>query len=183
MKTYLKYSLLLLTFVAFTACGGGENEEQPAEAEVVETDVRTIDIIGTDNMKFVVMEAEEGLRTGGQSGEFVLLEGIEASPGEELRITLRTVSNMPPQAMSHNLALLEMGTDGQAFANAALQHRDNEYISPDYEDRVIAATAMLGNGESDTITFNAPSEPGEYTYICSFPGHYSGGMVGTLIVE
>ena len=30
---------------------------------------------------------------------------------------------------------------------------------------------MLGGGESDTITFNPP-EPGVYTFICTFPGHY-----------
>ena len=28
---------------------------------------------------------------------------------------------------------------------------------------------MLGGGESDTITFDAP-EPGTYIFFCSFPG-------------
>ena len=37
--------------------------------------------------------------------------------------------------------------------------------------------------ESDTATFNAPSQPGRYPFFCSFPGHYQVGMKGELIVE
>jgi len=76
-----------------------------------------------------------------------------------------------------------MGTDVDAFARESLSARDNDYISPNFEDNIIASTAMLGNGESDTVTFTVPEEPGEYTFICTFPGHYAGGMVGKLIVQ
>ena len=40
---------------------------------------------------------------------------------------------------------------------------------------------MIGGGESDTITFDAP-EPGTYIFICSFPGHYQ-LMMGEFIVS
>lgn len=170
------------------ACGGGgdsDSAEQSGGETAAATDdgVRTIDIIGTDDMRFVVSEAADGLVTGGSSGQFVLLEAIEASPGEEIRINFQTVSNLPPTAMSHNFALLTLDADSDQFARSSLQAADNDYISPDYEEWVIAATAMLGDGESDTITFTVPDEPGEYDFICTFPGHYSGGMVGKLIVE
>jgi azurin len=39
---------------------------------------------------------------------------------------------------------------------------------------------MLGGGQTDVITFEAP-EPGVYDFICSFPGH-SGMMRGTLTI-
>jgi azurin len=78
---------------------------------------------------------------------------------------------------------LALGTDTDGFARASITARDNGYISPDYADQVIAHTAMLGAGQTDTITFTVPSEPGEYDYICSFPGHYAGGMFGKLIVQ
>ena len=45
----------------------------------------------------------------------------------------------------------------------------------------LAYTKMLGGGESDTITFDAP-EPGTYIFICSFPGHYQ-LMMGEFIVS
>ena len=40
---------------------------------------------------------------------------------------------------------------------------------------------MLGGGEETTIEFEAPAK-GEYTFICSFPGHYA-LMNGKFIVE
>lgn len=181
MKKLLFSTLILALVFGLAACGGEEAAE--TVEEVVDDGVRTIEIIGTDDMKFVVSEPAEGLRTGAQAGQYVLLEAIEAAPGEELRIRLTTISNLPPTAMSHNLALVELGTDVDAFARASITARDNAYIAPDFEDQVIVTTAMLGNGETDTITFNAPETPGEYDYLCTFPGHFAGGMVGKLIVE
>lgn len=185
MKKYIYSSILIALFIGLAACGGGESTDQPAQQNQAAADdgVRTVEIIGTDDMKFVVAEEASGLVTGGAAGQNFLLEAIEAAPGEEIRITLTTVSNLPPTAMSHNFALLQMGTDADAFARASITARDNEYIAPDMENQVIVHTAMLGDGESDTITFTVPEEPGEYVFVCTFPGHYAGGMVGTLIVQ
>lgn len=41
----------------------------------------------------------------------------------------------------------------------------------------------LEAGESETLTFTAPSEPGEYQIVCIIPGHLEQGMEATLIVE
>lgn len=182
MRKLLTYSLFFAFLLALAACGNGETETAQQE-EVVDDGVRTIEIIGTDDMKFVVLEAADGLVTGGQAGNFILLEAIEAEPGEELRIRLETRSTLAATAMAHNLAIIELGTDLEAFVRASIGARDNDYIAPEYEDRVIVTTAMLGGGESDTITFTAPEEPGEYDYVCTFPGHYQAGMVGKLIVQ
>lgn len=183
----MKYLLFKTLFIALVfglaACGGEETAEQPQAEASADDGVRTIEVIGTDNLRFAVAESQDGLVTGGSVGQNVILEAIEASPGEELRIKLTTVSNLPASAMSHNLAILELGTDLDAFARASAQARDNAYIAPDMEDMVIVSTAMIGNGQSDTITFTVPEETGEYDYICSFPGHFSGGMVGKLIVS
>lgn len=190
MTKSLFHSFLLLTVFAFTACGGGgqESADQQAEDTTMDTqemadDVRTIDIIGVDAMKYVVEEDAEGIVTGDMVGDNMILEAIEAAPGEELRVVLTTVSQLPETAMAHNFILTEQGTDAEAFANASVTARDNDYIAPDYEDQVIIATEMLGAGESDTITFNAPEEPGEYVFFCSFPGHYAAGMWGVLRVS
>jgi azurin len=48
---------------------------------------------------------------------------------------------------------------------------------------MIAHTKLLGPKEKDTVTFQAPKEPGRYPFLCSFPGHYQVGMRGELIVE
>lgn len=186
MKSYVIKLILIALVFAFAACNGEEAPDERAE-EAVDDGVRTIEIIGTDDMKFVVepsvAEADDRLVTGGEAGQYILLEGIEAEPGEELRIKLTTISNLPASAMSHNLAIVDLGTDTDSFARESVTARDNEYIAPEYEDQVIATTAMLGDGESDTITFTVPDEPGEYDYVCTFPGHFAGGMVGILYVQ
>jgi plastocyanin len=41
----------------------------------------------------------------------------------------------------------------------------------------------LQMGESETVVFTAPSEPGEYQIVCGIPAHLELGMKGTLIVK
>lgn len=41
----------------------------------------------------------------------------------------------------------------------------------------------LEMGESESIVFTAPTEPGEYQMVCGIPTHIELGMVGTLIVK
>lgn len=41
----------------------------------------------------------------------------------------------------------------------------------------------LDGGESNTFSFTAPDEPGEYEIYCNVPGHREAGMVATLVVE
>ncbi len=181
------FSLMLL-FV--TACGGGGSEQQEAESQSADTeateqadDVRTIEMIGIDKMKFVVEGEEDGITTGDKSGDYLLLESISAEPGEEIRVRLVTESDLPASAMAHNFVLLTLEADAAEFANAASKAKDNEYIPADMEDDIIAHTDMAAGGETVEVTFTAPEETGEYEYICSFPGHYSGGMKGMLNVE
>ncbi len=46
---------------------------------------------------------------------------------------------------------------------------------------VLAATRLLNGGETDRLNFTAPSTPGEYVYLCSFPGHWL-RMYGVMLV-
>lgn len=189
MKYYLPFILSAMVLL-FAACGGGSDTEQETETQTSDTqaaeqvdDVRTIEIIGTDQMKFVVEEEQNGIATGSSSGDYQLLESITAEPGEEIRIRLTTESKLPATAMAHNFVLLTMTADATAFANTAAQAKDNDYIPADMQDQVIASTDLAAGGETVEVTFTAPEESGEYEYICSFPGHFSAGMKGTLTVE
>ena len=103
---------------------------------------------------------------------------LTVKSGETINLTLVHTGNLPKVAMGHNWVLLEKGTDVRSFALSAMKEKDNEYIP---SSNVLAATSLIGGGEETSITFTAPS-PGEYDFICSFPGHY-GLMKGKLIVE
>lgn len=126
--------------------------------------VKTITMEGTDNLKFTVTE-------------------IVAKPGQKIHIELTTVSNFPKAAMAHNFVLLKAGADATKVANISARAVENEYIAPSMTDKMIAYTGMAGDDETVEATFKAPEKQGKYEYICTFPGHYAGGMKGTLIVK
>ena len=106
------------------------------------------------------------------------LNEIKVKKGDTIKLTLKHVGQLPKAAMGHNWVLLNADTDMASFAKAAIQARDNDYIPA---DGFIIHTDLLGGGEETTIEFEAP-EIGEYTFICSFPGHFA-LMNGKFIVE
>lgn len=111
-------------------------------------------------------------------------ESITVKPGEEVTIKLVNKSDLPASAMSHNWLLLVADADAEAYDKAAAKAgADNDYMPSGMDDQVIAATGLVAGGESETVTFTAPEEPGDYEYICTFPGHFVAGMKGVLKVR
>ncbi len=105
---------------------------------------------------------------------------ISVKAGEKITLTLKHVGKLPKQAMGHNWVLLKEGVVVKDFAMEAMKAKENDYLPKDSKD-IIVATELLGGGETDTITFEAPAK-GTYTFICTFPGHY-GIMQGTFVVS
>jgi azurin len=108
---------------------------------------------------------------------------IPAKPGETLRVVVKSTSTLPKLAMAHNFVLLAPGTDAAALVKAGSNSRDTDYIPVAEKAKVLAMTGLAGPGETVEVTFKVPSAPGTYEFICSFPGHYTLGMKGTLTVK
>lgn len=125
---------------------------------------RTIDIVGTDDMKYSVTT-------------------ITAKRGETIRIRLAAKGVLPKVAMAHNFVLLKIGTDILKLLQEGAPHRATDFIAPASMGQVIAKTTLAGPGETVQVTFKVPEKPGKYPYICTFAGHYQAGMKGTLIVK
>jgi azurin len=125
---------------------------------------RTITIGVGDSMKFSVTS-------------------ITAAPGEKLKVVLKSTGTMPKMAMAHNFVLLQLGTKPDAFVKAGAGDRATDFIAPEQKGNVIAATAMVGPGETAEVTFTVPDKKGVYTFLCTFTGHYLLGMKGTLTVK
>jgi hypothetical protein len=47
--------------------------------------------------------------------------------------------------------------------------------------KVLDALSMVQPEESATMTFTAPKTPGEYDFVCTFPGHWV-RMYGVMVV-
>jgi uncharacterized cupredoxin-like copper-binding protein len=72
-------------------------------------------------------------------------------------------------AVEHEFVIMKFGTEvGEDFGEE--------------DEANIYWEAELEPGISDTFTFTAPNEPGEYQIVCGTEGHYLAGMVGSLIV-
>lgn len=84
--------------------------------------------------------------------------------GEEI-----TVTATHNGTMEHNFIVMRYGTDvGDMF---------------DAEDQVnVFWEVTLQPGDSKTVVFNAPDQPGTYQVLCGMPGHMQSGMLGKLIV-
>lgn len=80
---------------------------------------------------------------------------------------------------------MTLTNEGSLTHNWVLMPREDQ-IEPPYtreEQQQALAEFRLLAGETETFSFTAPSEPGEYPVLCTEGGHYTLGMVGTLVVE
>ena len=85
--------------------------------------------------------------------------------------------------MVHNFVLLKAGTDVAAFDAAALMSKDTNYIPAALGEQILAKIDLLGPRKSGEVTFKAPTTPGDYPFLCTFPAHYQTGMKGFLTVK
>jgi azurin len=107
---------------------------------------------------------------------------IQAKPGERLHIVLKPTGTMPKMAMAHNFVILKSGSDYAAFANVSATAPPT-YLAPALKNQVLVSTPLAAGGETVTADLAAPTKPGSYTFICTFPGHFASGMKGVLVVK
>jgi azurin len=92
----------------------------------------------------------------------------------EVALTLKHVGKMPVAAMGHNWVLTETATM-QPVATAGMSAGAAASYVPKGDARVLAFTKLIGGGQSTTITFPTTKlkKGGDYSYFCSFPGHWA----------
>ncbi len=191
MKPFFNTVFIACLALLVNCSNEAETVDQSVEDRSIAPDniatTQNVEIYGIDKLKYVVPDKNEALQTSGTvtvNGEiYYLLEGINTKAGEELTVTLTTISNFEAAAMSHNWLLLKQKADPLAFATASLQAKANDYVSPEKMNLVITETGLIAPSESVTITFTTPQQAGDYEYICTFPGHFAAGMRGTLHVK
>jgi azurin len=106
---------------------------------------------------------------------------FKVKAGQKITLDFKNIGKQPAAAMSHNVVILQQGTDVQAFGEAAIPAAATEHIPASMSTDVIAHTKLLGPGESDEITFTL-TDAGVYDFICTFPGHF-GTMKGKIVAE
>ncbi|MGV8940493.1 MAG: azurin [Lysobacter sp.] len=102
---------------------------------------------------------------------------------KEFKVTLKHVGKLPKTVMGHNFVLGKTADVTAINADGMKAGADANYVKAG-DPRVIAASKLIGGGESTTVTIPvAKLKAGEaYTYFCSFPGH-AGIMRGSLALS
>lgn len=101
---------------------------------------------------------------------------IKANPNTKILIKFYNNANM--DIMKHNIIVLNDESKIDEVGEAALKAPNNVPNHPS----IIAASDLIGPGESTELVVNIPNKPGIYPYICTFPGHYQ-VMRGEIIVK
>jgi azurin len=156
--------LLASALIALVTSGCGPKDAPATVAAAAPSGPRTIEITAGDTMKYS-------------------LNLIEAKPGEELTVVLTNIGAQPKEVMGHNWILLKAGTDAEAFDKAATLAKDTDYFPTALAGQVLAHIELLGPHKSGEVTFKAPTTPGDYPFLCSFPAHFQVGMKGVLTVK
>ncbi len=151
-----KLILISVLSIGLISCGSDKKETEKTSIKTEtaqETSISNeISLKGNDEMKF-------------DKTKFTV------NAGQEVTLTFTNEGVLPLETMGHNVVVLEKKADVAKFANASAKAKETNYISDLYITDIIAQTKLLGPGESETIKFTL-KEAGEYTFICTFPGHW-----------
>lgn len=99
--------------------------------------------------------------------------------GKPVQIVLSNSDTMP-----HNIVVGQPGSVqeiGAAGAAVAPTSDPNAKAYVPESPLVLASTRLLNGGETERLNFTAPAKPGEYVYLCTFPGHWI-RMYGVMLV-
>jgi putative heme-binding domain-containing protein len=99
--------------------------------------------------------------------------------GRPVQIVLNNEDLMP-----HNLVITASGALKEVAQQGLLQGPNPGFQGKPYvpqSDKVLFATGMVGSNQQERLTFTAPSQPGEYPFVCTFPRHWM-RMYGVMVV-
>ena len=132
------------------------------------------DSSSADANNFVAQDSCQQIIEGNDMLQFNLAEMMVSSTCEEITITLIHTGALPANVMGHNW-VLTTSSDFMPVAQAGgAAGAENAYV-PVNDNRVLAASAVIGGGEETSVTFSSSvlEIGGDYTFFCSFPGHYA----------
>jgi azurin len=99
--------------------------------------------------------------------------------GKPVQIVLHNADAMPHNVVvGQPKSVLEIGNAALTMALPA-DPEAKAYVpnSP----RVLFSTKLVSEGATERLNFTAPREPGEYVFLCTFPGHFV-RMYGVMLV-
>lgn len=151
--------------------GEGIDHSMMAEQDQPESEARSCGSDPSKNITSMPSDWEDGpdvvINIGTKPGLRFDLDEFEVTEGSKVQLVFNNSDDM-----LHNLVVVKPNTAdkvGKMAMELGLQGTQLGYI-PDTED-VLYHTCLLQPETSQSIYFVAP-KAGDYTYVCTFPGHY-----------
>ena len=166
-STTLIASTISLLLCGLIGCGGNDTGESTGASDTTQERAAATTTAAGDT-------ATVTIRPVGNTITYAT-EKFTVAAGQTVRLVFENVATSP--AMHHNVTLLRTPDAIERVASKALDAEDHLPEDP----AILALTPMSAPGETVEVTFTAPSAPGDYPYICTFPGHYR-TMQGTMHV-
>jgi azurin len=90
----------------------------------------------------------------------------------EVEVTLKHTGQLNAKVMGHDWVLTK-DSDMSAIVNAGLAAGATRGYLPENDKRIIAATKIVGGGESTTVKFSTSAlvRGSHYAFFCTSPGH------------
>ncbi len=115
------------------------------------------------------IQPDKVLKLGTKPGLKYDVTNFEIKAGSKVRLIFNNNDDM-----THNVVIVAPGSaDEVATLSLKLGLKGSELNYVPVSSKVLFHTALLQPGTSESIYFVAPSTPGEYTFVCTFPGHAS----------
>lgn len=97
-----------------------------------------------------------------------------SSSCKEVTLTLNHIGNLPATTMGHNVVITDTANVQAVGTEGMTAGLDNSYVKPN-DERVYAFTQVVGGGNSTSVTFSLEKMKagGDYSFFCSFPGHWA----------
>jgi azurin len=106
---------------------------------------------------------------------------FEVQAGQPVRIDFTN-----PDATAHNIVIVapgaeeEIGLAANEMAKNPKEAKRGQYVPK--SKKVLHATRMIAPLSATALRFTAPKKPGDYPYLCTFPGHWI-IMKGVMVVK
>lgn len=162
-----KYWALAATALILSACGGSE----PTPPTNVSANPSTASA-PVANVSANALPAECKMEiSSDDTMRFDTKEINVKSSCTDFAITLKHTGKIPKAAMGHNVVIAALADKAGVVADGLEAKLENDYVKPN-DTRVIAATPLIGGGETATVVFKTSKlKGGEFEFFCTFPGH------------
>jgi azurin len=104
------------------------------------------------------------------------IKEFTVKPGQKVKLKLINPADSVTR-QPHNVLIVKPGKKDVVGMAANAGMADPAFLTtkqavPDSPE-ILHASKLVQPGEEDVVEFTAPEEPGDYPYICTYPGHWA----------